>query len=172
MRQSEQTTLSPRWPHGHFSQPRGTVAGRGENFKTATMKKRCCGCKRFLNKNLFGLNRTTKDGFQTYCKECKRIYGKINRQHSRELQRITQPAWRKKNSRKVVEYFNQQRARNPQKVRCRQIFRQEVKMGRIVPEPCEVCGAIPTEAHHPNYSKPFKVNWLCTTHHSEVHRGK
>jgi ribosome-binding protein aMBF1 (putative translation factor) len=44
--------------------------------------------------------------------------------------------------------------------------------GRLVPEPCEVCGTETVEAHHDDYDKPLEVRWLCRRHHSEVHRAR
>lgn len=46
-----------------------------------------------------------------------------------------------------------------------------VRDGRLVPWP--VC-AIPTceckpEAHHPDYSRPLDVVWLCQAHHKQAH---
>jgi hypothetical protein len=35
----------------------------------------------------------------------------------------------------------------------------------LVPQPCEVCGATKVEKHHPDYSKPLEVRWLCREHH-------
>jgi hypothetical protein len=31
-----------------------------------------------------------------------------------------------------------------------------------------VCGAEPTEFHHPDYSKPLEGKFLCRRHHQEV----
>lgn len=47
-----------------------------------------------------------------------------------------------------------------------------VYYGKIKRQPCEVCGAMPTEAHHPDYSKPLDVEWLCPTHHREREKEK
>jgi len=38
----------------------------------------------------------------------------------------------------------------------------------LVPEPCEVCGD-KAERHHPDYTQPLLVKWLCRRHHAEVH---
>jgi ribosomal protein S27AE len=46
-----------------------------------------------------------------------------------------------------------------------------VRTGKLVPQPCEVCGAINVHAHHDDYSKPLEVRWLCPEDHSHVHRG-
>lgn len=45
-----------------------------------------------------------------------------------------------------------------------------VRSGRIKRLPCEVCGEPKTHGHHKDYSKPLEVNWLCSTHHGELHR--
>lgn len=45
-----------------------------------------------------------------------------------------------------------------------------IKSGRLVPEPCEICGQTPTQGHHEDYSKPYDVRWLCNKHHNAVHR--
>jgi len=39
------------------------------------------------------------------------------------------------------------------------------KSGVLVRKPCEVCGAIPSHAHHPDHSRPLLVQWLCHLHH-------
>lgn len=40
-----------------------------------------------------------------------------------------------------------------------------IKTGRLVRQPCEVCGKQRTYAHHDDYSKLLEVRWLCPFHH-------
>ena len=47
-----------------------------------------------------------------------------------------------------------------------------IKEGKLIPEPCKICGA--TEnivAHHEDYSKRLDVVWLCKSHHNQLHAG-
>ena len=42
------------------------------------------------------------------------------------------------------------------------------RRGKLVEQPCH-CGA-KAEMHHPDYTKPLAVVWLCRAHHLEAHR--
>ena len=44
-----------------------------------------------------------------------------------------------------------------------------IQRGIITKQPCRECGSY-AEAHHPDYSKPLDVIWLCRKHHMELHR--
>lgn len=44
-----------------------------------------------------------------------------------------------------------------------------VRDGRLVKQPCFLCGADNVEAHHPDYDAPLAVVWLCVDHHKELH---
>jgi CRISPR/Cas system-associated protein Cas5 (RAMP superfamily) len=58
-----------------------------------------------------------------------------------------------------------------EKERVRRIVRHAVRDGKIKKLPCENCGAKKiVHAHHPDYSKPLQVQWLCPPHHMELHR--
>lgn len=35
------------------------------------------------------------------------------------------------------------------------------RRGRLVPQPCQDCGAEPAEMHHEDYARPLDVIWLC-----------
>lgn len=58
---------------------------------------------------------------------------------------------------------------DPLKKRARNAVASAVRRGKLTPQPCEVCGASPTEAHHDDYSKPLDVRWLCEPHHEKEH---
>ncbi len=49
-------------------------------------------------------------------------------------------------------------------------LRHAVKIGKIKKLPCDVCGDKKSQAHHPDYTKPLEVIWLCSLHHGEIHR--
>lgn len=58
---------------------------------------------------------------------------------------------------------------NPQKVWAHQCLRSALKRGLVIQEPCEECGALDAEAHHPDYDRPMDVRWLCRPHHRQRH---
>jgi hypothetical protein len=45
-----------------------------------------------------------------------------------------------------------------------------IKKGTLVKLPCFVCGELRVEAHHPDYSLPLDVVWLCPHHHRLLHK--
>jgi len=48
------------------------------------------------------------------------------------------------------------------------LTRDAIKKGKLIPQPCEVCGSTGT-AHHDDYAKPLEVRWLCHRHHITHH---
>lgn len=44
-----------------------------------------------------------------------------------------------------------------------------IAYGALAPQPCERCGALPTEGHHEDYGKPYDARWLCKRHHLARH---
>lgn len=44
-----------------------------------------------------------------------------------------------------------------------------IRDGKLTPQPCFVCGE-KAHAHHPDYSRPLDVTWLCPAHHKAAHR--
>jgi hypothetical protein len=58
---------------------------------------------------------------------------------------------------------------NPEKALAHTLVSLAKDSGELVMQPCEVCGVMPTQAHHDDYSKPLEVRWLCVTHHIRLH---
>jgi hypothetical protein len=55
----------------------------------------------------------------------------------------------------------------PDKAIARYAVNNALRDGRLERQPCH-CGAR-AEAHHPDYSKPLDVVWLCRPHHRQLH---
>lgn len=62
---------------------------------------------------------------------------------------------------------------HPEKTFARRQVARALKRGTIVkPKTCQVEGCRctgPLHGHHPDYSNPLKVDWLCREHHERVH---
>ena len=57
----------------------------------------------------------------------------------------------------------------PEKYKAQKAASNAIRDGRLLKQPCEVCGDKTVQAHHDDYSKPLAVRWLCVTHHNEFH---
>jgi hypothetical protein len=66
--------------------------------------------------------------------------------------------------------YSQSYKGNPIKVKARATLNNAIKRGEIIkPKGCSRCQNWPVEGHHPDYTKPLKVLWLCRECHSFVH---
>lgn len=70
-----------------------------------------------------------------------------------------------------IEYQKRYRS-NPENkhlMKIRKVASEACADGELKKMPCSICGNEKSEMHHPNYSKPFEVEWLCRKHHMEKH---
>lgn len=51
------------------------------------------------------------------------------------------------------------------------IATKAIRQGRLVRQPCIICGDPESDGHHEDYSKPLEVIWLCRGHHIRLHRN-
>ena len=90
--------------------------------------------------------------------------------------------WRLKNEDKAIAISRKYRslnrdkkikankaARVPEQHNARVMAQRALKIGTIKKEPCSVCGKERSEMHHPDYSKPLDIIWLCRSHHQYLH---
>lgn len=59
---------------------------------------------------------------------------------------------------------------HPEQYLAKLAVKAALKVGRLVKQPCSVCGDPKGQAHHPDYSAPLEVVWLCDAHHRQAHR--
>jgi hypothetical protein len=70
------------------------------------------------------------------------------------------------------EQMRRHRSKYPERAKARNLLSKAVQHGKIArPAVCEQCGVeCRPEAHHPDYSEPLNVRWLCKACH--VHTGR
>lgn len=108
-----------------------------------------CGAERALYSNV-------------YCVECiakrtkdYRLKNPLTREQKDKINE------RRKNKTELGKY----------KERVRWLTISAIRSGKLIKQPCEVCGTdVKIEAHHDDYMKPLDVRWLCRFHHQEHHR--
>lgn len=58
---------------------------------------------------------------------------------------------------------------SPERRRASELVYVAVNRGHLIRQPCEVCKALHSEAHHDDYAAPLDVRWLCRSHHKQHH---
>lgn len=102
------------------------------------------------------------------CKACIKEYQSSPR--IMEIKRISQAKYSKTKKGRATE----QRHSPKRWARVKSLQRDRVYAQvryKLKKQPCSVCGNERSQAHHDDYSKPLDVVWLCSKHHSEVHRN-
>ena len=139
------------------------------------MKRKCYSCN--IEKNIEDFYKdNSKIGSHDYkCKDCKKKTSSEYRKNNREKCLHYFRTHPRKNTPERLEYLRQYAKLHPKKERdknktiARWKLQQAVDTGKIIKQPCSVCGKIKSEAHHPDYSKPLEVIWFCRSHHKLHH---
>ena len=84
---------------------------------------------------------------QRYCLECHASNMRRNRPKHSELSTEVK---KKANSRSYANTYQ--------------------KRGKLVKQPCVVCGCNDSQKHHEDYDKPLSVDWLCRPCHLDYHQ--
>jgi len=150
-------------------------------------EKQCSKCREWKGLGEFNRDRARKDGRRCECRTCKRVYDKrwykANAEQCRNAVKRWRKAnperylgndrrWRKANAEQCGEYHRRTVAKYPLRNKARAALRHEVRVGRIIRGPCQVCAStIRIEAHHHKGYEPefwLDVVWLCRVHHTEA----
>ena len=89
----------------------------------------------------------------------------------READRDRKRRWRTVNKQKELDHWKayMKVPEHREKLKCRLKSRRAVKRGQLKKKPCEVCGDVNSEKHHPDYSDFKTVVWLCKFCHTQKH---
>lgn len=131
--------------------------------------KVCTKCKIEKPLDQFYRGNDTVLGYRCACKQCiikQSIKHRAANPRSREytvLYRQTKSG--KESAAKAVRKWND---KNRSKIRAMLRLNYAIGRGYIKSLPCFVCGE-KAHAHHPDYSRPLDVMWLCPAHHKQAH---
>jgi hypothetical protein len=70
--------------------------------------------------------------------------------------------------------YKKQCLKQPELIKAKRVVNNALRDGKIIKQPCRVCGTTENiEAHHVNYKPTHHliVIWLCRTHHRELHKS-
>lgn len=136
--------------------------------------KRCFKCGRVLALDEFYRHPMMADGHLGKCKDCTKADVSSNYRIRRDRYVLYERRRNQQPERKAAraEYLREHRARHPEHNRARQALSRAVRTGVLTRRPCEKCGSSKSQAHHPDYSRPLDVRWLCVVHHREAHRAQ
>lgn len=155
------------------------------------MEKKCFKCGIIKPLKGYYKHKQMGDGHLNKCKECTKKDS--NKHRADNLEKIRaydrargQTEKRRQRNRDYVNYMKtheperwskmryeackKQRRKSPEKYKAKQMISNLKRSGKVIQKACEICGNTKTEAHHPDYSKPLEVIWLCDFHHKEEHK--
>jgi len=115
--------------------------------------KKCSLCKQEKDFTFFYLDKSRKSGHSNYCKICQKEKDKIRQKNKNDPNK------------------NQWRINFPERKKAHLRVYYALKKGILVKQPCFICGE-KAEAHHPDYSRPLDVVWLCSSHHRQAHQNQ
>ncbi len=155
----------------------------GEDFylflgEDKTMKK-CNVCLKKKIKSEFHKDKSRKDGLSNRCKICDNKKRSEYHQKNKEKMNLYRSKYRLKNldseqarEKQYSDRHKQYRIDNPHKIKAKNLADYAQKKGFIIkPDRCSKCDKnIKIEKHHPDYSKPLEVIWLCRSCHIKIHK--
>ncbi len=133
--------------------------------------KTCFKCSESKPRTEFYAHKMMDDGLLGKCKECAKRDVAARRQENIEAvreydrQRSTLPhrvALRGAITKRWLATY-------PDRRRAQILLGNALKRGDVKRQPCWICGATEVEGHHPDYSAPLDVVWLCVPHHRQTH---
>jgi hypothetical protein len=130
----------------------------------------CTRCGTHQPLTAFGKNAKMADGYLQQCRACRREWCREYRAANRVSVRSQQRAWEQRPEvrERAGARLSKWRDAHPERRAAQVAVNNAVRDGRLCKQPCWVCGS-DAAAHHPDYSRPLDVVWLCHSHHRATH---
>ena len=135
-------------------------------------EKKCFKCGAMKPLTDFYKHKRMADGRVNKCKSCNKIDVRENRllkvKYYRDYDASryqSDPSVRLR----ISTISKKWRDENPDGYKAHTAVGNAIRSGKLIKEPCEVCGLVKVHAHHDDYKKPLTVRWLCPAHHKEHH---
>lgn len=108
------------------------------------------------------------------CRSCSHDEYRERRSNPKRLKamKIAGQNWKKENPAEHARLAREYRQRHPEKIIAQNRLNYAIKKGRVVRQPCEVCGRSDrVHAHHRTYLPEdwYNVKWLCIQCHKDEH---
>lgn len=138
------------------------------------MKRICPRCKQELEISEFYKDNFTSHKHTIYCKNCWRLRYRENRIKHRESFHKRDKRYYQIHKKEILEKQRLRNQRDKNKNKARQAVKTALLKGILIrPIVCSMCHREKQiDAHHPDYSKPLEVQWLCRECHMRVDFGK
>jgi hypothetical protein len=134
--------------------------------------KKCHKCGQTKDLAAFSIRIRSLDGRQTHCKVCMSRYRRRYYDRNKELIASAQRAYRSTDRAKAVfrRLSKKWRALNTLKTHAARCLNYATKKDEVHrPRVCSHCWlSRKVQGHHPDYSKPLEVIWLCQNCHREL----
>lgn len=148
-------------------------------------KLKCTRCDEWKPVEAYSPNKVRKCGRASRCKTCQaadsrdyytrnadRVIARSSKWRAERPDKVAE--YREKHAEATRQYMKQNRAERPMVWAARKAVNNAIRAGTFQRLPCEVCGAVRSEAHHhKGYEQEhwFDVRWLCRRHHIEEHKS-
>lgn len=148
--------------------------------------KTCSRCHESQPTTEFYSDRRATDGLNSHCKTCHLKATQAYKTADPARRKAQDDSWRASNPDRVRAARDNYDERNPgyrrrvirdwrethpERARAHNVLNRAVRSGRIMPSyECSTCGitGVTIEGHHPDYSKPLEVEWLCRQCHAKM----
>lgn len=147
--------------------------------------KKCFRCGELKRLNEFYKHSSMSDGHLNKCKNCTKQ--DVHNHRTKNIERIREYDRNRPNHKERIEnnrkYSHTKKGKevsrkakkkyvlnHPDRRKATSAVSAAIRSGKLIKQPCEKCGNKKAEAHHDDYSKPFKIKWLCDFHHKQRHK--